>query len=132
MDGRLCGWRAQLRITATTLQRSVRAEDIACRYGGEEFALILPEASLLDSVGRANAICESVRALAIEHRRQQVTGITISAGVAVYPEHGPTGHAVLRAADAALYQAKIAGRDCVYVNRGGLFVPASSLDGPLG
>jgi len=60
-----------------------------------------------------------------------VTGITISAGVAVYPEHGPTGHAVLRAADAALYQAKIAGRDCVYVNRGGLFVPASSLDGPL-
>ena len=117
-----------LRMTATTLQRSVRAEDIACRYGGEEFALILPEASLLDSVSRAEAICESVRALAIEHRRQQVTGITISAGVAVYPEHGPTGHAVLRAADAALYQAKIGGRDCVYVNRGGFFVPSLGLE----
>jgi diguanylate cyclase (GGDEF)-like protein len=49
----------------------------------------------------------------VEHRRQQVTGITISAGVAVYPEHGPTGHAVLRAADAALYQAKRAGRNRV-------------------
>jgi diguanylate cyclase (GGDEF)-like protein/PAS domain S-box-containing protein len=117
-----------LRMVGSTLQRSVRAEDIACRYGGEEFALILPEASLADAVSRAEAICESVRALAIEHRRQQVTGSTISAGVAVYPEHGPTGHAVLRAADAALYQAKIAGRDCVFVNRGGLFVPARGLE----
>ena len=115
-------------MVGATLQRSVRAEDIACRYGGEEFALILPEASLVDSVMRAEAICESVRALAIEHRRQQVTGSTISAGVAVYPEHGPTGHAVLRAADAALYQAKIAGRDCVFVNRGGLFVPSVNLE----
>ena len=66
-----------------------------------------------------------MRALSIEHRRQQVTGVTISAGVAVFPEHGPASHAVLRAADAALYQAKSAGRDAVYVNRGGLFVPAS-------
>jgi diguanylate cyclase (GGDEF)-like protein len=118
---------ALLRLVGTTLQRSVRAEDIACRYGGEEFALILPEASLVDAVARAEAIRESVRALAIDHRRQQVAGGTISAGVAVYPEHGPTGHAVLRAADAALYQAKIAGRDCVFVNRGGLFVPAPGL-----
>jgi diguanylate cyclase (GGDEF)-like protein/PAS domain S-box-containing protein len=116
---------ALLRLVGTTLQRAVRAEDIACRYGGEEFALILPEAPLGEAVSRAEAIRESVRALAIEHRRQQVTGVTISAGVAVFPEHGPAGHTVLRAADAALYQAKSAGRDAVYVNRGGLFVPAS-------
>jgi diguanylate cyclase (GGDEF)-like protein/PAS domain S-box-containing protein len=114
-----------LRMVGTTLQRAVRAEDIACRYGGEEFALILPDAALGEAVSRAEAIREAVRALAIEHRRQQVTGVTISAGVAVFPEHGPAGHAVLRAADAALYQAKAAGRDAVYVNRGGSFVPAS-------
>jgi diguanylate cyclase (GGDEF)-like protein len=119
---------ALLRMVGTTLQRSVRAEDIACRYGGEEFALILPEASLHDAVVRAEAIRESVRGLAIEHRRQPVTGVTISAGVAVYPEHGPAGHSVLRSADAALYQAKSAGRDTIIVNRGGLFVPAASID----
>jgi len=117
-----------LRMVGTTLQRSVRAEDIACRYGGEEFALILPEASLHDAVTRAEAIREQVRGLAIEHRRQQVGGVTISAGVAVFPEHGPAGHAVLRSADAALYQAKAAGRDAVIVNRGGLFVPAAAID----
>jgi len=114
-----------LRMVGTTLQRAVRAEDIACRYGGEEFALILPDAALPEAIARAEAIRESVRALAVEHRRQQVPGVTISAGVAVFPEHGPAGHAVLRAADAALYRAKSAGRDAVYVNRGGLFVPAS-------
>ena len=79
-------------------------------------------------MARAEAIREQVRGLAIEHRRQQVGGVTISAGVAVFPEHGPAGHAVLRSADAALYQAKAAGRDAVIVNRGGLFVPAAAID----
>ena len=96
----------------------MRAEDIACRYGGEEFTLILPEASLDDAVARAEEIRQTIRALTIEHRRQQVGSVTISAGVAMFPDHGPTGDAVLRAADAALYRAKALGRDRIVVNRG--------------
>ena len=113
---------ALLRIVGNTLQRSIRAEDIACRYGGEEFTLILPEASLIDAAQRAESIRESIRNLNIQHRRQQLGGVTVSAGVAIFPDHGPTGDAVLRAADAALYQAKARGRDRVAINHaGGIF-----------
>jgi diguanylate cyclase (GGDEF)-like protein len=107
-----------------TLQRSVRAEDIACRYGGEEFTLILPEASVEDAAQRAESIREAVKALYIDHRRQQLGGVTISGGVAVFPEHGPSGDAVLRAADGALYQAKARGRDRCIVSYGGVFLDA--------
>jgi diguanylate cyclase (GGDEF)-like protein/PAS domain S-box-containing protein len=109
---------ALLRIVGQTLQKGVRAEDIACRYGGEEFTLILPEASLDEAVKRAEEIRRAIRALTIEHRQQQVGSVTISAGVAMYPDHGPTGDAVRRAADAALYRAKALGRDRIVVNRG--------------
>ena len=107
-----------LRLVGQTLQRSVRAEDIACRYGGEEFTLILPEASLDDAVARADEVRRAIRALTIEHRRQPVGSVTISGGVAMFPDHGPTGTDVQRAADAALYRAKALGRDRIVVNRG--------------
>jgi diguanylate cyclase (GGDEF)-like protein/PAS domain S-box-containing protein len=110
-----------LRRVGSTLQRSIRAEDIACRYGGEEFTLIMPEASLLDASNRAEAIRESIRALNIDHRRHHIGSVTISGGVATFPDHGPTGDAVLRAADAALYQAKARGRDRIIMNRAGVF-----------
>lgn len=116
---------ALMRLVGSTLQRSIRAEDIACRYGGEEFTLILPEASLVDAAQRAESIRESIRNLNVQHRRQQLGGVTISAGVAIFPDHGPTGDAVLRAADAALYQAKSRGRDRVALNHtGGIFADA--------
>jgi diguanylate cyclase (GGDEF)-like protein len=92
---------ALMRLVGSTLQRSIRAEDIACRYGGEEFTLILPEASLVDAAQRAESIREQIRNLNVQHRRQQLGGVTISAGVAIFPDHGPTGDAVIRAADAA-------------------------------
>lgn len=116
---------ALMRLVGSTLQRSIRAEDIACRYGGEEFTLILPEASLVDAAQRAESIRESIRNLNVQHRRQQLGGVTISAGVAIFPDHGPTGDAVIRAADAALYQAKSRGRDRVALNHtGGIFADA--------
>jgi diguanylate cyclase (GGDEF)-like protein/PAS domain S-box-containing protein len=116
---------ALMRLVGSTLQRSIRAEDIACRYGGEEFTLILPEASLLDAAQRAESIRESIRNLNVQHRRQQLGGVTISAGVAIFPDHGPMGDSVLRAADAALYQAKSRGRDRVAINQtGGIFADA--------
>lgn len=113
---------AMLRLVGQMLQRGVRAEDIACRYGGEEFTLILPEASLLEAAQRAEYLRQAVKQLPVVHRKQTLTPVTFSAGVAVYPDHGPTADAVLRAADMALYHAKARGRDRVSINRaGGLF-----------
>jgi diguanylate cyclase (GGDEF)-like protein/PAS domain S-box-containing protein len=116
------GGDAMLRAVGAVLQRSIRAEDIACRYGGEEFTLILPDASLHEAAQRADYIRQAVKQLVVAHRRQNLPTITMSAGVATYPDHGPTADAVLRAADTALYQAKARGRDLVVLNQtGGLF-----------
>ncbi len=109
---------ALLREVGGVLQRSIRGEDIACRRSGEEFALILPEASLADASRRAEQLREAIRGLSIEYRRQPLGSITVSLGVAIFPAHGPTAEAVLRAADTALYQAKEWGRDRVAVNPG--------------
>lgn len=103
-----------LRELGKLLQRHIRAEDIACRYGGEEFLLILPEASLLDTQQRAEELRFMVRELCMRYH-EQTLHITISAGVAALPEHGPDPKDVLNAADTALYQAKTQGRDCVVV-----------------
>ena len=106
---------ALLREVGAVLQRSIRGEDIACRYGGEEFILILPEASLGDAAQRAEQLRQSIATIDVIHRRQAVGPVTVSLGVAIYPDHGSTSAAVLRAADAALYQAKALGRDRVEV-----------------
>jgi diguanylate cyclase (GGDEF)-like protein len=92
-----------------------RGGDIACRYGGEEFVLILPEASLGDAWRRAEEIREAIRDLPVMHDGLRVGPIRCSIGVAACPEHGSAGDALLRAADAALYRAKRAGRDRVVV-----------------
>jgi diguanylate cyclase (GGDEF)-like protein/PAS domain S-box-containing protein len=104
-----------LRELGASLQRYIRGEDIACRYGGEEFTLILPETSLETAQQRAEHIREAVKHLSVEHRHQPLRAITLSLGVAVFPEHGTTAEVVLQAADVALYRAKQAGRDRVEV-----------------
>lgn len=106
-----------LRAVGTFLQNSVRAEDIACRYGGEEFALIMPEATEEVTAARAETIRVSIRRLTIEHLNQPLGPITISAGVAIMPSHDISVGAALRRADKALYQAKRAGRDRVVIDR---------------
>jgi diguanylate cyclase (GGDEF)-like protein/PAS domain S-box-containing protein len=95
------------------IQEGVRREDIACRYGGEEFLLIMPGAPLEVSLERANDLCQAVKKLHMSNT--SLKPITISAGVAIYPEHGGSGKDVIRAADAALYRAKEEGRDRVIV-----------------
>jgi diguanylate cyclase (GGDEF)-like protein/PAS domain S-box-containing protein len=93
------------------VRNRVRSEDIACRYGGEEFTLILPEATLEVAVARAEQIREELRALRVQHRGQALGIVTVSVGASVYPEHGRTGDELIRTADLALYQAKDGGRD---------------------
>lgn len=95
------------------LKEQIRAGDIACRYGGEEFMLILPAAPLKIVQQRAEQIRTLVKHLDVQHRQQSLGEITLSLGVAIFPSHGLTCEEVIRAADAALYQAKAEGRDRV-------------------
>jgi diguanylate cyclase (GGDEF)-like protein/PAS domain S-box-containing protein len=104
-----------LRELGNFLKTNIRGEDIACRYGGEEFALILPEASIEGTRQRAEQLREGVKHLEVQHRGQSLGGVTLSVGVAMFPEHGTTADDILRAADAALYQAKATGRDRVVI-----------------
>ncbi len=95
------------------LQKYVRGSDIACRYGGEEFTLILPEGTLEVTSKRAEQLREGIKHLNLKYRHEPLGQITLSLGVASFPEHGMTGQAVIREADAALYKAKREGRDAV-------------------
>ena len=95
------------------LGRSVRNEDVACRYGGEEFTILLQETDARQALDRANEICAAVRALDVQHRRQTLGPVTVSIGVATAPHAGTSPEELLRAADRALYAAKHGGRDQV-------------------
>jgi diguanylate cyclase (GGDEF)-like protein len=106
-----------LRFVADTLLRAVRADDLACRYGGEEFSLILPECSLDQASVRAEEIRAQLKALHME-RASEIPGVlTVSIGVAAFEETTDQGNLLLKFADDALYQAKRAGRDRVVVAR---------------
>lgn len=97
---------------ANLLLRNVRKEDIACRMGGEEFVLVLPDANLEQGAARAQKISDAARALAIKFQGTSLK-LTVSIGVSVYPAHGQTPEALLHCADMALYKAKEQGRDRV-------------------
>jgi diguanylate cyclase (GGDEF)-like protein/PAS domain S-box-containing protein len=100
-----------LREISALLRALVRGEDIPCRYGGEEFILIMPGAPLKIVRERAAAVQESIRRLNLRFHDQPLAPVTVSLGIASYPEHGSTAESVIRAADGALRRAKRAGRD---------------------
>ena len=104
-----------LKAIGAFLPAHVRKEDIVCRYGGEEFLIILPGASLEASAERARKLCAEVRPLRVEYNRVALGPITFSLGVAAFPKHGSTGMAVVQAADMALLRAKKEGRARVVV-----------------
>jgi diguanylate cyclase (GGDEF)-like protein/PAS domain S-box-containing protein len=106
---------ALLRALGDSLKRSTRGQDIACRFGGEEFALVLSESSLTGALQRAEILRQQVKQLSVEYAGQLLGAISISMGVAIFPDHGTAIGDVLRAADQALYSAKRAGRDRVSV-----------------
>src|SRR5579859_659703 len=104
---------ALLRELGGLLRRSLRESDIACRYGGEEFTLIMPDSPLSVAQERAERIWLEARQLRLESDGQPLKPVSLSIGVAVFPEHGRSGDALLQASDAALYRAKREGRDRV-------------------
>lgn len=104
-----------LREIGAQLQNQIRGEDITCRYGGEEFILILPEANKEVTLQRAERIREAIKSIRVEYHRQPLGVITISLGVAIFPEHSTTVEGLLKKADEALYHAKHNGRDRVEI-----------------
>ncbi len=103
-----------LQAVGQLLQEKSRGGDIACRYGGEEFLLVMPRASAEAATERAEQWRQTVEALRVHYGSADLS-VTISAGVAEYPAHGKGGDAVISRADAALYVAKAAGRNRVRV-----------------
>ncbi len=94
---------------------NVRDEDIPCRYGGEEFTIILPGADLQTSRERAEELRRIISSMTVQWSGQIISNLSVSLGVACYPIHGTTWQQALKAADKALYTAKHAGRKQVIV-----------------
>jgi diguanylate cyclase (GGDEF)-like protein/PAS domain S-box-containing protein len=97
---------AVLRELGRLLLGHVRGEDIPCRYGGDEFIIVLPDASKDMTRERAERLCEHARHLRIQFEGQTLETVTFSRGVAVFPEDGVSSYTILKAADTALYGAK--------------------------
>jgi len=106
---------AMLQTFGAFLSNSTRGGDVACRYGGEEFTLILADTSLESARLRAEEIRASAKNVRGSLDGQELGPITISIGLAAYPTHAATGEGLLAAADVALYEAKQTGRDCVVI-----------------
>jgi diguanylate cyclase (GGDEF)-like protein/PAS domain S-box-containing protein len=104
-----------LKAVGDFLKGHIRGGDIACRYGGEEFILILPESPLETNVARAEKMLHGMQQVKVFYESQVLGPVTLSFGVAVFPQHGDTPGALMRAADMALYQAKQGGRNRVCV-----------------
>jgi diguanylate cyclase (GGDEF)-like protein/PAS domain S-box-containing protein len=93
------------------LQSDVRGSDISCRFGGEEFLIVMPGTQLKKGHERAEHLRTTFLSLDIVHLGVKLNA-TLSIGVAIYPRHGDTWEKVLHAADQAMYAAKLAGRNC--------------------
>jgi diguanylate cyclase (GGDEF)-like protein len=104
-----------LKRTAEVMRVRIRKGDLACRYGGEEFLMLLHGAGLAEARERAETIREAIKLMEVSFRGQALGQVTISLGIATYPEHATDGEALITAADAAMYAAKHSGRDRVHL-----------------
>ena len=104
-----------LRSIADLFRKVFRMDDVICRYGGEEFGIILPESSAENAAIRANALRELTKKLQIQYKNHTLGAVTLSIGVAAFPEHGESSEELLKVADQCLYKSKAAGRNLVTV-----------------
>jgi diguanylate cyclase (GGDEF)-like protein len=104
-----------LRSVADLFRKFFRSDDVVCRYGGEEFGIILPESSVENGALRANALRTETKKLQLQYKNHSLGTVTLSIGVAAFPPHGSTSETLLKVADQCLYQSKAAGRDLVTV-----------------
>lgn len=108
---------ALLRIIGALMVKMFRGEDVACRFGGDEFTVILPEASLSDVWQRAESLRDTIKKTSIDYEGKNLGPITVSIGVAAYPDLGTTAERLLQVSDAAVYLAKDEGGDRVMIGR---------------
>jgi diguanylate cyclase (GGDEF)-like protein len=113
---------AALHGIASELALCVREEDIACRIGGEEFVIIMPGATEEALRQRAEAVRRCIEESSVPAGGSKLK-LTVSTGLASFPDHGESGTAVLRAADAALYKAKAEGRNRVVMSAPSAYPP---------
>lgn len=99
---------------ASLMKNHARGSDIVCRYGGEEFLLVLPGSALDSAAKRAEEIRQKCAEIIIQHEGKDLK-VTISFGVATYPNHGKEAEEIIIKADKALYQSKHSGRNRVTV-----------------
>lgn len=90
-----------------------QGSDVACRFGGEEFVLVLPEMERDDALARMQHLCQRVAALVMDYQGQALPTITVSIGLALFPGAGDSVEKLIHAADSALYRAKANGRNRV-------------------
>ena len=106
---------ALLRALGNLLKESTRGQDVVCRYGGEEFAFVLSGASIDAARKRAELLREEIKQLNVRHGGQLLGAVTLSVGIAVFPDNGESAELLLKAADDALYRAKEQGRDRIII-----------------
>ena len=109
---------ALLRSFGRFIHKNTRGEDIACRYGGDEFVILLVDADLDVSRRRAEELREGFGRIVVRHMNQKLDSVSFSMGVAAFPVHGTSSEDLLAAADEALYDAKAQGRNRVSVYKG--------------
>jgi diguanylate cyclase (GGDEF)-like protein len=108
-----------LKGVAEVMRANIRQGDLACRYGGEEFIVLLHSAGIGEAMARAEIIREAIKSVNLTFRAQSLGTVTVSLGVATFPAHASDGAGLITAADSAMYEAKRAGRDRVQVAEAG-------------
>lgn len=106
-----------LRLMSQCLTDNIRQEDIACRYGGEEFTIILLESSEETAWNRAETLRKSIENLSHHYKKPIAKKVTVSIGISLFPQHGQTAKALINAADRALYSAKNQNRNQVVMSQ---------------
>ena len=104
---------AVLRQVAQKLKKNIRSTDIACRYGGEEMSIILPNADNDEAIITAQKICQTIAEKPFKLANDKESTVTISLGVSTYPQDGKTPSEIIEQADKRLYIAKENGRNQV-------------------
>ncbi|MEQ1772154.1 MAG: diguanylate cyclase [Burkholderiales bacterium] len=109
------GGDAVLQALGRVLRKTARQSDLVARYGGEEFTVLLHDTPATGAIEWGERLREAVRNMEVKFAGQTLPPITISLGLAIYPENGVSGEALIHTADAALYGAKHGGRDRLVV-----------------
>lgn len=104
-----------LETVARLLEENLRFSDLACRFGGEEFVVVLPNSTAAQARVRLDAVRHRIANHDFRHLGHSVGPLTVSVGLAEAPRHGQSSEELLREADRALYAAKDAGRNCTRV-----------------